>query len=814
MNAWHNCGSHSEQFAAVKTKLCDNKAVDVADLEENGMHSVVAAMQRMKWTRMVTISEASYPDLVKAFYTYLKSKANGSLTYIVKGIPIHITYDLLESLLGVSTSGHSGVDNVDIHVKGLGIIGTEYKLKDGKIDINQLNAFNRNLHFIVCQILVPRSATFSTCPKADSDMMFWAIQNQDINMAEVIIERIKFATAMLWDKKNKLNMSLPYAHLLTRIFQHYNIDLSGEVSEMMGQAIRSRNLKKSGFSLTKTSVAEGEAIIGEAQEVPIPEVEAEAEVRAEDPIAEAPAAPTVLEEAAAAVRPEEPMASPRRIEEIPPEHIEPVRQSSEVDTPTTVITSILHEVLDIVASIQGEHVAEMAADVHGEPAASPHIDQFQEGVVESTSDEDEVHVDNVEPVAGTSDKGKPRNEEAIWSSGTSNAKEVRPSGTSNAKEVRPSGPIGVEDSGPSGPKVVEQSSQDQPAQGASRPPGPSIEQAGPPGPVVDESGPSGPVESQDEHGRVEAPVEEAVPPEPPTSPLQTPAPPSPPSSTTAPPAPATFKQPLPKNISSPTPFPTTTSSSPVSSTFIPPPPFEAPLASSSAGASSSGPSSDGPSVPPPSTSYSFLYPPTPPSFVTIIPEGAQLEGPFMQDIKDKFEVAILRSVLSVGTHIHRTGSSSHGHLKSDVLAPLLSECKRLSPSDWERHYPLTAQQLLDLNASQARSNQLPLSATEFLDLNSIHLVRDPFDMWVERYKVYVSMKKELKHQQIFYPISIDQFLQHASFGTSSTYKMSLGKDEYGNFVEAQRQLHIPRMAPIMGPSYSMVYGAFQGYFEE
>ncbi|MQL84393.1 hypothetical protein Taro_016894 [Colocasia esculenta] len=111
--------------------------------------------------------------------------------------------------------------------------------------------------------------------------------------------------------------------------------------------------------------------------------------------------------------------------------------------------------------------------------------------------------------------------------------------------------------------------------------------------------------------------------------------------------------------------------------------------------------------------------------------------------------------------------------------------------------------LLDLNASQARSNQPPLSAAEFLDLNSIHLVRDPFDMWVERYKVYVSMKKELKCQQIIYPISIDQFLQHASFGTSSTYKMSLSKDEYGNFVEAQRQLHIQRMALVVGPSYSM-----------
>ncbi|MQL82401.1 hypothetical protein Taro_014877 [Colocasia esculenta] len=41
-----------------------------------------------------------------------------------------------KSLFGVSTSGRSGVDIVDNQVKGLGIIGTEYKLKDGKIDIN------------------------------------------------------------------------------------------------------------------------------------------------------------------------------------------------------------------------------------------------------------------------------------------------------------------------------------------------------------------------------------------------------------------------------------------------------------------------------------------------------------------------------------------------------------------------------------------------------------------------------------------------------------------------------------------------------
>ncbi|MQL89251.1 hypothetical protein Taro_021823 [Colocasia esculenta] len=708
-----------ERFATVKTTLCGNKAVDVADLEKNRMHRVVAAIQRMKWSKMVTISEVSYSDLVKAFYVCLKFEEDGSLTSSVKGTPIHITYDLLASLFGVSTAGHSGVNTVDIRTKGLGIIGPEYKLKDGKIDINQLNTFNQILHFIVCQMLVPRSATFSSCPKADSDMMFWAIQNQEINLAEVIIERMKLASAVIWDKKNKLKVSLPYAHLLIKIFQHYN---------------------------------------AEAAAVPPAAVQQEA-VRAE--------IPEIQEEQAAAATAEISVevqeASGSRIEDIPIEYIEPVGQVEEVVTPTSMVASILRGVLDSITSTQGEpemggdqiakvmalghnedilmedapsqgeHVAEKEAELQGEHTANSPVVQFQEGVVESTSNEE-----NVEPVSRASEKGKevapeirlltkkphqrlkkkkklkvnmkPINDRldeqgkilcsvqldiaSIFISQSITAKHVgaltselqslkgelgsikqvvqdlsvfvrahlpiqvplAPTPASNSgpsqevEDVRPTRPTIDDESGPSGPMVVEE---------VVRPSGPiEAEQSGSPGPILDESGPSGPVESEAILARADE--DQAVAPEPSSSsPLPTPAPPSPPSSSTTPPAPAPFKQPLPQNIYSPTPFPIT-SSSPSSTTFIPPPPSEAPPASSSsAGASSSGSSSAGPSIPPSPPEYSFLHPSTPPSFVTIILESDQLEHVEIQDIKDEFEEAILRSVLQVSTHLHRVGSSSH-----------------------------------------------------------------------------------------------------------------------------------------------------------
>ncbi|MQL74457.1 hypothetical protein Taro_006812 [Colocasia esculenta] len=54
------------------------------------------------------------------------------------------------------------------------------------------------------------------------------------------------------------------------------------------------------------------------------------------------------------------------------------------------------------APAQGEPEIEKEAEIQGEPAANAPADQFQEGVVESTSNDD----DNIEPVAGTGDKGK------------------------------------------------------------------------------------------------------------------------------------------------------------------------------------------------------------------------------------------------------------------------------------------------------------------------------------------------------------------------------------------------------------------------
>ncbi|MQM08163.1 hypothetical protein Taro_041017 [Colocasia esculenta] len=872
----------------------------------------------------------------------------------------------------------------------------------------------------------------NTEEKADSDLMFWAIQNQEINTVEIIIERMKFASSQVWDKKSKLNVSLPYAHLLTKVFQDYGISVVGDVSEKMGQAIRSRNLRKSGFSLvnglwTKTSMAEGEAIIGQPQEVQ--------EERSKPHTIVASILRDVLESISST------QGEPERFSELVAPEAVASGHTDEIimeEAPSQGEQAVAHEKISVEdASIEGEQSIDEEAAPQGQHTKSVPMDneehvEFEEPIARAHSKrkrvahkkpkEKQLNIQLKPVISRLNEQGKSLTSlqsdiQSILISQTSAASEIgalstevhslrddfkmfmqlcrwmkgefdsvkklissreqstsAPPARSPAEPVSNAGPLGPrpveETTGPSGPTPVEESA---------GPSGPIVvEPAGSSGPPEVVVGPPGPMISEDVSPRVEEPT--AAPKAHETSSLETPAPPSPPSSSTAPPAPITFKQPMPRTISSPTPFPSQSTSPPASSTSILPPLIsEDPVASSSLGASSSSvPCLDGPSISPFSTHQTFLHPPTPPSFVTFIPEGAQLEGPFLEKFEDELEISNIHSVLSVASHVHRTDSSSPvskkrklstalalptepkfpplwfsltienrrkplyreylqkcilatifgvtflnltnhlnvvlpynhfskadqskifkmakcksedqwakghsalyrkyllaksdrfpprdspltlsewsvihhkslwapfhskgseahqrlarvmgrisaqqgrlpsfqrfifrefhlGHISSEVLAPLLSECERLSPTDWEKHYNQSALQLEALNSSLFKAGKPTLTAEAFLDLNSINLVQDSYLQWVERYKLFLALKQDLMQHKLFYPIKINQFLQFSSFGSFSTYKLSLGTDEYGNFLSTQRQLHIQRMLPDMGPSYAISSGAF------
>ncbi|MQL68389.1 hypothetical protein Taro_000689 [Colocasia esculenta] len=969
------------------------------------MGSIVEALDRLKWTKMATISEVSFPNLVKAFYVCLKSEADGTLTSMVKGTQIRVTRELLASLFGVGTSELSGVHTVNIQEKGLGIVGPEFRLKDDKVD---------------------------------------AIKNQEINIAELMIDRMKFASA-------QLSMGSRQRLLWLRVKP--SLEKPKKVEAVQAAAAPSVEAEPSAAVVVPSSRIEDippEDIepVGRSSEDPLPSSRVGSVLREvlesihnslRDPIA----SEVHIAEAVASGHTEEVVMEEAPIQgeqeiNVESDQVEDAPTQGELDQANEDVASGHNDVqmedppiqeeqtaaVHIDAPMEdapadGEILGEKESEPQGERTENPPEYQFREGEIANSSESDEQDpmdkarekgkevasniplladtphqraqkqkiIINLKPVIERLDaQGEilcsvQADVSSLFMSQASAAKELsqvknairwfnKEMGSMKAllsdilKEVRssapsaspppaaqpfegteeevprPSGSLPTEESGPSGPSTIQE---------APRPTGPSAE--GPTGPVEDLPGPTGPVEVLSEPtGPVETESEKTL------------APPSPPSSSTAPPAPQPFKQPLPRVISSPAPFPSPSTTSPVSSTHIPPPPplFEDPPASSSAGASSSsGPSSSKPTAIPSSTSHSLLHPSDPPSFITIIPEAAQINGPYLRGLQDEFEVAILQSILKIFSavesqtkeqwaqtnkvlynnfllarsakfpprdhslalsewflihhkdswapfiqkeikmiryfkmfndyrYLHRlpeiqlgqfieairalgpggahtkavqvdfatlqlpdsaflpplhslimdssVGSIiferfarvlgrikvqkgylvafnrflfreyHQGHVTADVLVFALSECERLSPVDWTKLYPLSAHQLSHVNESLAKEGQSQISAAQFLDMNSIHLVHDPYQTWIERYKVYVAMRMELKHKQNFYLVSMDQFLAYASFGKVSFLKISLDSDQYARLLDEQLVHHLRRMAPLIGPSYSIEPG--------
>ncbi|MQL89521.1 hypothetical protein Taro_022095 [Colocasia esculenta] len=559
------------RFASVKAKICGNKAVDLANLKKNGMGSLVEALQRLKWTKIATLSEVSYPDLVKAFYVCLKTEEDGTLTSLVKGTQIRISRDHLASLFDVSTSGLSGVHSEDTNIKGLGIIGLEFKLKDGKLDINQLNAFNR---------------------LADSDLMYWAIQNQEINTAELIIKRMKFASSQLWDTKRK-----------------------------------SRNLKKSGFSLvngiwSKDGTVEDEAIIGEAQEDQEPSPAAA--VASAAAIEEAPTSTASEAAVPAAVPSAAEEEASRRIEDIPPESIEPFGASLE-DPPPQRIEGKIQLNIEKEAASQGAYTEDA-------PVNEGHIEaqiEVEEQMERSSKNKKNTHRRqkkilkkvHLKPILKRLD-----DQGAVLDSVKSAVSSVIVRQESMSNDISQiNNAMKWFNKELSSMKVMVSE---------------FLKAVGPKDPTSQEREPSEP--SEDNAGP----------------------------------------------------------SGPIGVDLVQPP------SGRSVDAQGSGPEKETPNlVEPVAERADQAIAPEPPASSTL-PTPAAPSPP----------------------------SSSTGHIKADVLAPILSECERLSPADWTKLYPLSAQQLGDLNASQASSNQPPLSPGEFLDANSLHLIRDSYLIWVERYK--------------------------------------------------------------------------------
>ncbi|MQM06352.1 hypothetical protein Taro_039173 [Colocasia esculenta] len=771
-----------------------------------------------------------------------------------------------------------------------------------------------------------------------------------------------FAHAQLWETKSKLNVSLPYAHLLTKVFKHFGVDLSGAVAEKMGQSIRSRNLKKSGFLVqegvwSKSSVAEGEAVIGdfpEEQEAAVEQAAAEEEVEAAaEQAAAAEEEVEAAEQAAAEQEPAESAAVEVPIVECQSEAQVEVGAAGVADSlPTTLVASILREVLDSIPStlatskeggcVEEEVVAPSHSKVQSEQVADVEIQAgTQQDVVmeEAPSQEEQSRVEPKEsesvaeghlekvvleeaPARGehfsvevpTSIQGE--QEPVIQQGKQKRVALKRPRKSHKKINLKPimallkaqgevlssvqtsvQGIISNQASTSSDLSSIRNAmrwfnkemsdiknllanlsrssgvTQSSPAE-VPRPPGPPAEVSRPTGPPVQASGPPGPSGQASVVRAVKGkePMSATLAPD--TSNLATPVLSSPTSPSTAPPAPPTIKHPLSHSQKSKilegTEFKTEDQWANVKGNKAQYNKFLTARAESMTHGAHSLTLSEwfflkhknlwGPFILKeiriaksfqqysdfcflnklPEVQFSQFH-----SAIVMLRSERPVNFPLTVNFAD---VRVDSLVLLPKLHslVFDSDAGSHafdmfakqmgrmsakqsrlpsflrfifreyhsGRISSQILAPLISECERLTTPVWTLIYRETNLQLEAINSSLVHQNKPSLSAEAFMDLNFINPIQEIYVQWAARYTAFFALKQDLIDQKIFYPISLDRFLHRASFGKSTYFRFILDPDQYSEFLDQQRALYIQRATQSMGPNFSVASGVFQQTFED
>ncbi|MQL81617.1 hypothetical protein Taro_014075 [Colocasia esculenta] len=200
-------------------------------------------------------------------------------------------------------------------------------------------------------------------------------------------------------------------------------DVSSAIVEKMGQAIRSRNLTKSGFSVvngvwTKTSVAEDEPILGEAQDVQheAVAVESEGPSAVTGPATEEAVVPRDSQEVAA--NREVAMETPVAQENVA---VADSVRSSEDPLPTSSVASVLRQVLDsihstpVIQNTGGSLVEQIVASGHIEDSVllGAPIQGEQGRIVEEAPIQGEQVIEKEAASQGAHSEDTPVNEEHI-----------------------------------------------------------------------------------------------------------------------------------------------------------------------------------------------------------------------------------------------------------------------------------------------------------------------------------------------------------------------------------------------------------------
>ncbi|KOM37884.1 hypothetical protein LR48_Vigan03g126600 [Vigna angularis] len=170
-----------------------------------------------------------YPNLVRVFYSNLKFSDNETMKTEVNNVKMIIKPSIFASIanlpsVGLNFEGKLFEDwadeyNIDVAKQ---LICLPHNPPTSRILAGNMTAEARVLHYVICRVLFPRVSNFAQATEEDLLIMWIIMTAKQINWTHLIRHRMK--------KALRPGAPLPYPILVTRILEHFQVQLEDEIS--------------------------------------------------------------------------------------------------------------------------------------------------------------------------------------------------------------------------------------------------------------------------------------------------------------------------------------------------------------------------------------------------------------------------------------------------------------------------------------------------------------------------------------------------------------------------------------------------------
>jgi len=217
-------------------------------MKQQNLNSVKILLKEQRLKRFFELTGNIYRDLVKVFYTNLQFNGD-SLVSHVKGVDMVITNGVLAVVAGLKSFG------LRINRGNLGIVEEFNKIQFYKgclknplskvrnFSVGGLKLDERLTAFIVSWIITPRGSNHSILLEEDLLLIYCIMNKAKINWIHTIKEHMQKSMRLC-------DFHYPYAILISKFLHHFEVDIEGELAEIIkpSSEINSGSLSKMGLT--------------------------------------------------------------------------------------------------------------------------------------------------------------------------------------------------------------------------------------------------------------------------------------------------------------------------------------------------------------------------------------------------------------------------------------------------------------------------------------------------------------------------------------------------------------------------------------